>query len=193
MAIHHSHVHMLSDMSPPPASSETTHADYVSGQQAPTYSTVLSFPSLSIPFLSLLSDSVYPLRASRFPSQEPITLQPLLTSRNTQPELWVHSPLIHRQSYLRTGTIATERTQLRAAARRKIALLPQGCETLSIQQHHPGSLSLPHIKSFSLCVEKKMPASLSLIVVQMELLSLQCNRRQMTNGICARCLCVSAC
>lgn len=54
---------------------------------------------------------------------------------------------------------------------------------------HPSRLSLPHIKSFSVCAEKKMPASLCSTVVQTEFLLLQFNwRRQwMTNHICACC------
>lgn len=47
------------------------------------------------------------------------------------------------------------RAELRTAACRKIAPLPQGCEPVCIQQRQPSSLSLPHIKSSSLHVGKR--------------------------------------
>lgn len=116
--------------------------------------------------------------SSSLPRTNPIPILSSPSSSHTQPELWLHSPLIHRQSYLSSGTIATERAQLRTVACRKIALLPQGCGTLCIQQHQPSNLSQLHIKSSSLRVEKRIPASVCLTVVQMEFLLLQCNRRQ---------------
>ncbi|KAG8001403.1 SH2 domain-containing adapter protein F [Nibea albiflora] len=102
----------------------------------------------SFPFSSPLFISV-PLPSS-LSRTNPIPMLPSPSSSPTQPELCMHSPLIHYQSYLRSGTIATERAQPRTAACRKIALLPQGCWTLCIQQRQPSSLSLLRIKSSTL-------------------------------------------
>ena len=111
----------------------------------------LLFPFLSFPLLSFLLC----LSPRPFPEPIPFPCCLLLPGSHTQPELWVHSPLIHWQSYLSSGTIATERAQLRAAACRKIAALPQDCGTLRIQRRQPSSLSLLHIKPSSLRVEKR--------------------------------------
>lgn len=150
----------------------------------------LSFPSLSFPFLAL-PPSCPLFISSPLPSPLPRT-NPIPCS-HTQPELWVHSALIHCQSYLSSGTIGTERGALRTAACRKIATLPQGWGTLGVQQRQPSSLSPPRIKSSSRRVEKNIPASVCLTVVQMEFLWLQRNRRRgrMTNRVCTRCRLVS--
>lgn len=107
-------------------------------------------------FLFFLLSTVYLFSSSLFPLQNQSHSHAVFFFHShTQFELWVHSPLIHCQSYLSSGTIATVRAQLRTTARRKIALLPQGCGTLCSQPRQPSSLSLLHIKSSSWRVEKR--------------------------------------
>lgn len=147
MAIYHSHVHVSSDIPSPLLCDHTGRSDTMA-RGTHWHGRLLS------PFLSLLlclSPLLFPVSLSR---TNPIPMLSSPSSSPTQPELCMHSPLIHYQSYLRSGTIATERAQLRTAACRKIALLPQGCWTLCIQQHQPSSLSLLRIKSSTLRVEK---------------------------------------
>lgn len=145
-------------------------------------------------FLFFLLSTVYLFSSSLFPLQNQSHSHAVFFFHShTQFELWVHSPLIHCQSYLSSGTIATVRAQLRTTARRKIALLPQGCGTLCSQPRQPSSLSLLHIKSSSWRVEKKIPVPACLTAFQMEFLLLQRNRRrwQMTNCIRTWCHFVS--
>lgn len=141
VTIHHSQVHVSSDS---PLSLPLQPHSQISHDKR--HSLAWRDPSFS--FLSPL------LCLSLLPSSNPIPMPSSPSSSHTQPELWVHSPLIHRQSYLSSGTIATEQEQLRTAACRKIAPLSQGCGTLCIQQRQPSSLSLLHIKSCLLHLEK---------------------------------------
>lgn len=166
----------------------TTQADQASRPEPLTGMADKSFHSY--PSSSPLLSSVDRLSSAQFPFQnQSHSCAVFFSCSCTQPELWVHSPLIHCRSYLSTGTIATERAQLRTKACRKIAPLPQGCGTLSIQQRQPGSLSVLGIKSFSVRVRKRNPASVCLTVGQMEFLLLQFNRRQqeMTDHILTWC------
>lgn len=128
MTIHHSHVHVPS-YSPAPLLCD--HTGRLGVTTRGTHWHV--FPSLS-PLLCL-SPLLFP---SSLPRTNPIPMLRSPSSSHTQPELWVHSPLIHRQFYLSSGTIATERAaQLRTAACRKIAPLPQGSRTLCIRRRQP--------------------------------------------------------
>lgn len=151
VTIHHSHVHVSSG-SPGPLLCDhtgwlgnmTRTADW-HGQLVMPF---LSFPQSSSVFVSSLHPSL-------LPRTNPVPVVSFPSSSHTRPELWVHSPLIHHQSYLSSGTIATEQARLRTAACRKIAPLPHGCGTLCIQQRKPSSLSLLHIKCSSLRVRKR--------------------------------------
>lgn len=184
VTIHHSHIHVSSD-SPVPLLCDHT-GRFRHHDKRHSLLARLSFPFSAPLFFSS------PLPSS-LPRTNPIPMLYSPSSSYTQPELWVHSLLIHQQSYLSSGTIATEQAELRTTACRKIAPLPQGSGTLCIKQHQPSSMSLLHNKSYSLLVKKKIPASVCLTVVQMEFPLLQCNQRQrMTNCICT-CVALSLC
>lgn len=144
-------------------------------------------------FLSSMFTS--PCPPSFLPRTNPFPMLSSPSSSHTQPELWVHSPLIHCQSYLSSGTIVTVLARLRTAACRKMALLSQGCGTLCSRLHQPNSLSQIHIKSSLMAwwgkkqKKQKIPVPVCFMAFQMEFLSLQCNWRQwqMTNRISAWC------
>lgn len=145
--------------------------------------TAFSFPS------SMFTSPPLP---SFLPRTNPFPMLSSPSSSHTKPELWVHSPLIHWQSYLSSGTIVTVLARLRTAACRKMPPLSQGCGTLCSRLRQPNSLSEIHIKSSLMaCWEKKrkIPVPVCFTVFQMEFLSLQCNWRQwqMTNRISAWC------
>ena len=89
---------------------------------------LLSFHFICFAFAALLS-AVSPLLFSYLPRSNPILMLPSPSSSPTQTELCVHS-LIHDQSYLSSGTIATAQAPLETTARRKITPIPQDCWTL---------------------------------------------------------------
>lgn len=130
-------------------------------RQHAAWLTVMAIPFLFFPPSSNLKSFLNPSLCcssplySSLPRTNPVPMLSSPSSSHKQPELWVHSPLIQHQSYLSSGTIATEQAQLRTTACRKIAPLPRGCGTLRIQQRQPSSLSLLHIKSSSVRVEKR--------------------------------------
>lgn len=138
VTIHQSHVHVSSDCPCPlrPHRQITTRGSHWHNW-------------LVLPFSSPLFISS-PLPSS-LPRTNPIPMLSSPSSSPTQPELWVHSPLIQPPvlSPLRNNS-----HRARTAACRKIAPLPLGCWTLCIQQRQPSSLSLPRIKSSSMRVEK---------------------------------------
>lgn len=111
-------------------------------------------PFLSFPFLLPLCCLLSPLPPSYLLSSNPIPMLPSASSSPTRTELCVHS-LIHDQSYLGSGTIATAQARLETTACRKITPIPQDCWTLYSQPQKPSSLSHPHGKYSSLPVGEK--------------------------------------
>lgn len=166
MAIHHSHIHVSSD-SPVPL-----FCDHPGIRTKGAYHSLLP---ISIP-----KTNPIPMLSSPFTSY-------------TQPELWMHSPLIHRMSYLSSGTIATECSMAQSYSRQEKMFCSHKAVGHCIQQHQPSSLSLLHMKSSSLFVEKLFRLLCVWLSVEMEFLLLQCNWQpeQMTSRICACCHCVS--
>lgn len=150
---------------------------------------------LSFPVLFFLLSSLYPLSSSHFHSQNQSHSHAVFSSY-TQPELWMHSPLIRRMSYLSLGTIATECSMAQSYSQKKVQkkmFCSHKAVGHCIQQHQPSSLSLLHMKSSSLFVEKSFQLLCVWLSVEMEFLLLQCNWQpeQMTSRICACCHCVS--
>lgn len=96
VTIHHSHVHVSSDPPPLRPHTQIRHRDK---RHALARLTRASFPFSS----PLLISSPLP---SSLPRTNPIPMLRSPSGNHLQPELWLHSPLIHRQSYLSTGTIA---------------------------------------------------------------------------------------
>lgn len=133
MAIHHSHIHVSSD-SPVPL-----FCDHPGIRTKGAYHSLLP---ISIP-----KTNPIPMLSSPFTSY-------------TQPELWMHSPLIHRMSYLSSGTIATECSMAQSYSRQKKCSAPiRLWDTASSSISQAACLcftwSLPHCLSrnyFGFCV-----------------------------------------
>lgn len=114
MAIHHSHIHVSSD-SPVPL-----FCDHPGIMTRGAYQ--FNYPFLSFSFsCPLFIHSLLPIS---IPKTNPIPMLSSPFTSYTQPELWMHSPLIHRMSYLSSGTIATECSMAQSYGRQKKCSAP---------------------------------------------------------------------